>query len=63
MKIPISDLANSACNSSNCEAIVDAATNAITGTADTSEKWNATINAPADLNEKAKPAPELKDLP
>ena len=31
MNIPIQDLANSTCNSTNCESIVDAATKAVTG--------------------------------
>ena len=45
MNIPISELANSTCNSSNCENIVDAATKVVTGNAPIVEKTDEALNA------------------
>lgn len=49
MDIPISELANSTCNSTHCEGIIDAATKIVTGVATTVEKTEQALNATSEL--------------
>lgn len=56
MNIPISEIANSTCNSTQCEGIIDAATKVITGTADADGKSEQALNLTSELKKKAQPA-------
>lgn len=57
MNIPIQDLANSSCNSTNCEGIVDAATKAVTGEGPSAGlKEDDVLNITQEFTKKAKPS-------
>jgi hypothetical protein len=65
MDIPIQDLANSTCNSTHCESIVDAATKAVTGEGGSAvdNKEGEVLNATQVQEKKAQPKKGMKQVP
>lgn len=63
MNIPISEIANSTCNSTSCEGIIDAATKVVTGGADPGGKTEQALNVTNELMKKAKPSAGIRDVP
>ena len=63
MNIPLSDLANSTCNSTHCEGVIDAATQAVTGNQAVIEKIEQALNASSVLKNKAQPKPSIPVVP